>query len=122
MMNQEENPSLLAVMAHPDDAELLVGGALLHLKRSGWKLGIVTMTTGDCGSATLSKEEISRLRAAEAQAAASYLGAWYGCAGLPDNEVFANATMTIKGRIRVRTLYSRRVLVVHMLMHFSVDP
>jgi hypothetical protein len=44
-------------MAHPDDAEILVGGTLFHLKELGWELGILTMTAWakgfgrECGSA-----------------------------------------------------------------------
>ena len=49
-------PRLLAVMAHPDDAEILVGGTLFHLKTLGWELGILTMTAGDCGSTTIPRE------------------------------------------------------------------
>ncbi|PYV07506.1 MAG: LmbE family protein, partial [Acidobacteria bacterium] len=78
---------LLAFMAHPDDAEILVGGTLLHLRSAGWELGIATMTAGDCGSATHTREEISRIRLGEANAAAAYLGASYACAGLRDVEV-----------------------------------
>ena len=48
------------------------------------------MTAGDCGSSTHTKEEISRIRHAEARAAADYLGAWYACAGFLDLEVFTN--------------------------------
>ena len=84
-------PRLLAVMAHPDDAEILVGGTLIHLKTLGWQIGILTMTAGDCGSVTTPRDEIARIRYAEAQAAANYLGATYACAGLMDVEVFANA-------------------------------
>ena len=39
-------PRLLTVMAHPDDAELLVGGTLFQLRELGWELGIVTMCIG----------------------------------------------------------------------------
>ena len=50
-------PRLLAAMAHPDDAEILVGGTLFHLKELAWELGILTMTAWakgfgrECGSA-----------------------------------------------------------------------
>ncbi|MEK7830474.1 MAG: PIG-L family deacetylase, partial [Acidobacteriota bacterium] len=81
---------LLAVMAHPDDAEILLGGTLFLMKWLGWELGIITMTSGDCGSATHTREEISRIRFAEAKSAADFLGAWYGCVGLMDVEVFTN--------------------------------
>ncbi len=107
-------------MAHPDDAELLVGGTLLHLKTSGWKLGIVTMTTGDCGSATLSKEEIARLREAEARAAASYLGAWYECAGLPDNEVFANAA-NLRKVVELMRRFDPDIVITHSPVDYMVD-
>jgi len=82
-----KSPRLLVVMAHPDDAEITVGGTLFNLKALGWELGIVTMTAGDCGSATTGRQDISRIRYAEAQNAAAYLGAWYACVGLMDVEV-----------------------------------
>lgn len=90
MSPESKAPRLLAVMAHPDDCEILVGGTLFQLKDLGWELGIVTMTAGDCGSLTIPREELARTRHAEAQAAADYLGAWYGCAGLMDVEVFCD--------------------------------
>ncbi len=94
-------------MAHPDDAEILVGGTLIHLSGLGWRLGILTMTSGDCGSATHTKEEISRIRLAEARAAAHSIDAWYECAGLMDVEIFANAEN------------QRRV--VELMRHFDPD-
>ena len=84
-------PRLLAVMAHPDDAEILVGGTLFHLKALGWELGILTMTAGDCGSNITPRDETARIRYAEAQRAAELLGATYACVGLMDVEVFTNA-------------------------------
>ena len=68
-----------------------VGGTLFHLKELGWELGILTMTSGDCGSTNISRDEIARIRFAEAQAAAELVGATYACVGLIDAEVFANA-------------------------------
>jgi LmbE family N-acetylglucosaminyl deacetylase len=75
-------PSLirvLALFAHPDDAEFLCAGALTHLVDRGASVRIATMTAGDCGSATLSPAKISRLRRQEAQRAAALLGAKYTC-------------------------------------------
>src|SRR5699024_5385806 len=87
---------LFAVMAHPDDIVILSGGTLLHLRSEGWELVMVTMTAGDCGSSRArTSEEIARIRYEEARSAADSIGAWYGCAGLQDAEVFAN-----KGSIR----------------------
>jgi LmbE family N-acetylglucosaminyl deacetylase len=120
MFNKEQNPRLLTVMAHPDDAEILIGGILLLLKSLDWGLGIMTMTTGDCGSATLSKGEISRIREAEARSAASYLGAWYGCAGFQDNEVFANAT-NLRQVVELMRRFDPDVVITHSPIDYMVD-
>jgi LmbE family N-acetylglucosaminyl deacetylase len=44
-----------------------------------WQVHIATMTPGDCGSAELAPEEISRIRRAEGAAAAARIGATYHC-------------------------------------------
>lgn len=111
---------LLAAMAHPDDAEILAGGTLFHLKALGWELGILTMTRGDCGSATHTKEEISRIRLAEAKAAADYLGAWCGCAGLMDVEIFANAE-NIRRLVELMRQFAPDVVITHSPVDYMVD-
>lgn len=54
---------LLAVGAHPDDAELFCGGALALAVRRGLRVGILDLTRGECGtrgSAEIRDEEKSR--------------------------------------------------------------
>src|SRR5208283_651424 len=111
---------LLVVMAHPDDAEMLVGGTLFHLKDRGWELGIVTMTAGDCGSATMGKEEITRVRRAEAQAAADYLGAWYVCADLMDVEVIFNVE-NLRRVVEVMRQFDPDVVMTHSPVDYMLD-
>lgn len=69
----------LAFLAHPDDAEILCAGTLIRLAKVGWEIHIVTATPGDCGTATLSSDEISAIRRREATAAAALVGATYHC-------------------------------------------
>jgi N-acetylglucosamine malate deacetylase 1 len=107
-------------MAHPDDAEILIGGTLFHLKALGWELGILTMTSGDCGSATHTRKEISRIRYAEAKAAAETLGAWYECAGLMDVEIFANAENQRRVVERMRQ-FNPDVVITHSPVDYMVD-
>jgi N-acetylglucosamine malate deacetylase 1 len=107
-------------MAHPDDAEILVGGTLCHLKALGWELGIITMTSGDCGSAVHSREEIARIRLNEARAAADSLGAWYGCAGLRDVEVFANAE-SLRRVVELMRSFAPDVVVTHSPADYMLD-
>ncbi|HNR99803.1 MAG TPA: PIG-L family deacetylase [Planctomycetota bacterium] len=77
---------ILAIHAHPDDIEFLMGGTLALLAPAH-ELTLATFTNGDCGSATHTREEIGRIRPAEAAAAAALLGARYVCLGCHDLEV-----------------------------------
>jgi len=113
-------PRLLAVMAHPDDCEILVGGTLFHLKDLGWELGIATMTAGDCGSVTIPREELARIRYAEAQAAAAYLGAWYACAGLMDVEVFYNCE-NLRRVVEVMRRFDPDVVLTQSPVDYMLD-
>ncbi|HVE40662.1 MAG TPA: PIG-L family deacetylase [Planctomycetota bacterium] len=76
--------TVLAVMAHPDDVELLCAGTLILLRRAGWDVHIATMTAGDLGSMKHSREAISKIRRKEAAASAKLLGAGYTCLGFDD--------------------------------------
>ena len=38
---------LVAVSAHPDDAELIMGGTLAKTAHQGYKVGIVDLTNGE---------------------------------------------------------------------------
>ena len=72
---------VLAVFAHPDDAELLCGGSLAKAARGGGRVGIFDLTRGEAGSAGSPE-----LRAEEAVAASDVLGiVERGNAGLPDS-------------------------------------
>lgn len=79
---------ILAIHAHPDDCEILAGGTLALLAAQGHAITIATMTPGDCGSAELSLEEISRVRRQEARDAAAVVGAEYRCLEFRDLMVF----------------------------------
>jgi len=48
------NPiNVLALFAHPDDAEFLCAGTLALLAARGATIHMATLTAGDCGSTTL---------------------------------------------------------------------
>ncbi|QEG34558.1 PIG-L deacetylase family protein [Bythopirellula goksoeyrii] len=83
----------LAFLAHPDDAEMFCAGTLLRLAELGWEIHIATATPGDCGSATMSRDEIAEIRRAEGAAAAKVLGGTYHCVEERDlNVVFDKPT------------------------------
>jgi len=116
----QQRPRVLAAMCHPDDAEILTGGTLLLLRQLGCQVGILSMTSGDCGSATLPREEISRLRLLEAKEAAAFLGGWYGCAGLRDIEVVFNAENLRRVVERMRE-FRPDVVITHSPIDYMLD-
>jgi LmbE family N-acetylglucosaminyl deacetylase len=81
---------IVCIHAHPDDAEILAAGTLALLAGSGHSITIVSMTAGDCGSATHSAKEISAIRQREGAAAAKVIGAEYECAKFRDLAIFNN--------------------------------
>lgn len=78
------NPTVLALMAHPDDAEILCAGTLIRLAEMGWQIHIATLTAGDCGTVDQTPWQISATRTAEAARAAAMIGGTYHCLGEPD--------------------------------------
>jgi bacillithiol biosynthesis deacetylase BshB1 len=41
---------LLAIAAHPDDAELTCGGTLIKMSRKGYRVGVLDLTRGEMGT------------------------------------------------------------------------
>lgn len=120
-MGEETKHRVLAIMAHPDDIEILVGGTLLHLGSAGWELGMVTMTAGDCGSGReRTKEEISRIRHGEAEESARSMGAWYACAGMKDAEVFAHKG-SIRKTVELIRSFDPEVVITHSPSDYMLD-
>src|SRR5436309_8894016 len=60
---------LLAIAAHPDDAELTCGGTLAKMAKHGYKVGILDLTAGEMGT-----RGTPETRAKEAEKAAKILG------------------------------------------------
>jgi N-acetylglucosamine malate deacetylase 1 len=112
---------VLSVLAHPDDAEFLCAGALIRLAREhGWQVHIATMTPGDCGSAELPPEEISRVRRAEGAAAAAVIGATYHCLEERDLQVFYNERALEKVTRLLRQVRPR-LLLTHSPADYMLD-
>ena len=80
------NKTVLSIGAHPDDAEFFCTGTLALLEKKGWQIHIATMTPGDGGTVKYSREEISRIRRAEAAKSAGILNGSYHC--LESSDIF----------------------------------
>lgn len=79
---------LLAVVAHPDDAELLCAGTLARAKRDGAAIGIAVLCRGDKGQPRTPVENLAAVRLSEMTDAAHLLGAELLRSDIPDGELY----------------------------------
>jgi bacillithiol biosynthesis deacetylase BshB1 len=76
----------LVIAAHPDDAELGVGGTILDLKARGAKVGVLDLTSGEP-----TPHGSPEIRVRETAAATQILGLdWRGNLGLPNRALMAD--------------------------------
>src|SRR6266404_2450491 len=92
---------VLAVVAHPDDAELLCAGALARAKNDGATIAVCVLCKGDKGQPANRIEHLADVRRAEAAAAAKLLGAELLTGEFPDGEL----ADTTEARRRLLTIY-----------------
>ncbi len=101
---------VLAVVAHPDDGELICGGSLIKSAEAGHRTGILDLTMGESGS-----RGTPELRAQEAEQAGDILGlAVRRNAGLPDSrlENTLEARSVVAGVLRE---LRPRVVITHWM-------
>jgi len=113
-------PCVLALMAHPDDIEILCGGTLVRLREAGWRVVLATATHGDCGSAELDPEVIAAIRTREAEASAAMLGAEYLCLEQMDLFVLLNEE-SIRAAVEVMRRARPDVVITHSPADYMID-
>ena len=107
-----DNKTVLAIVAHPDDAEFLCAGTLALLKGKGWSIEMATMTAGDCGSMEYSREKISEIRKREAASAAEILNARYHCLECDDIFLMYDRPTLLKTISLIRKVRPKLVLTM----------
>jgi N-acetylglucosamine malate deacetylase 1 len=98
---------LLAIAAHPDDAELTCGGTLLKIAQRGYNTGILDLTAGEMGT-----RGTPETRAKEAAKAAKLLGVkWRGTLGVPDSDVQPTRQHKLRLASVIRELRPKTVIL-----------
>ena len=82
------NQRLLAVVAHPDDAEILCAGTLARARDDGAAIAICVTCKGDKGQPARPITNLAAVRKKEMTAAAKLLGAQTFFVGASDGELF----------------------------------
>jgi LmbE family N-acetylglucosaminyl deacetylase len=103
----EQPLRILILGAHPDDADIKVGGTAAQWCALGHVVKMVSVTDGRAGHQTMFGDALARRRRAEAQASAAVIGATYEILGHPDGELMP-------------TLEARRQLI-RLIRQFKPD-
>lgn len=86
-------PVAIAIVAHPDDIEFMMGGTLLLLKKAGYATHYINLANGCCGSQEYDSRQTAAIRKKESQQAAKMLGAHYHPSICNDLEIFYNVRL-----------------------------
>jgi len=110
----------MAIVAHPDDIEFVMGGTLLLLGQAGYELHYMTVGNGCYGSVTMSKQETIRVRTEEARRGAAALGAIYHEPIVDDLYIFYTQELIMKLGSVVRQV-NPQILLVHSPEDYMED-
>jgi LmbE family N-acetylglucosaminyl deacetylase len=108
---------VLAVFAHPDDAEICAGGVLSAWAAAGREVHLLVLTNGDRGSndPSLSRADLAATRLVETEAAAAIMG-------LAGVRVLSTHDGELENTAAVRDAVVRRVREVRAETVVSCDP
>ncbi len=113
-------PRVLALLAHPDDAEFMCAGTLIRLAVAGWEVHIATAAPGDCGTMTENRWDISARRTTEAAAAAALIGATYHCLDERDGLIVYDKP-TLQKSIELFRRVAPRLVFTHTSQDYMMD-
>ena len=108
---------MLAVFAHPDDAEICAGGVMAKWAAAGREVHLLILTNGDRGSSdpTASRAELAATRRPETEAAADVLG-------LASARVLSTHDGELENTSVIREAVTRRIREVRAETVVSCDP
>jgi LmbE family N-acetylglucosaminyl deacetylase len=111
---------ILAVGAHPDDLEVLCAGTLAKYRARGDDVFMYHAAYGDKGHLIIPSDELTRIRRAEAQAAADVIGATAMEGGFKDMEIVDTDAARLKFIDLVRAAQPD-VVITHFPHDYHTD-
>ncbi len=108
---------VLAIFAHPDDAEICAGGTLAAWAAAGREVHLLVLTNGDRGSSDpdLSRAQLASIRLAETEAGGEVLG-------LAGVRVLSTHDGELQNTPEIREAVVRRIREVRAETVVSCDP
>lgn len=115
-----ENPRLLILGAHPDDAEFHAGGIAAVYRSMNRDVRMISVTDGSAGHQTMHGPKLAEIRRAEARAAGEVIGAEYHTWDFPDG--FLQPTLDVRHRIiREVREYQPDLVLTHRTNDYHPD-
>jgi LmbE family N-acetylglucosaminyl deacetylase len=111
---------VLAVVAHPDDAELLCAGTLARAAANGATIGICVMCKGDRGQPARPIKNLAAVRRREMAKAAKILGATLYTCGVTDGALFDSIPIRRK-LIEVYRKFQPTLVLAHDAQDYHAD-
>lgn len=111
---------ILAVVAHPDDAELLCGGTLARAHADGATVGICVLCQGDKGQPDSPINNLAELRQEEMQTAAKLISAELLFGENPDGALFDDLEQRRKLTEIIRK-FSPTLVLAHSNLDYHAD-
>ena len=125
MYRDDASPRVLAISAHPDDAEFTAGGSLARWAAEGWLTYLAVCTDGSKGSQDADEvpEALAGKRRGEQEAAACALNVratiWLGYA---DGELARAATLAEELALLIRAYRPNRLLAWDAWRPYQLHP
>jgi LmbE family N-acetylglucosaminyl deacetylase len=111
---------VLAVVAHPDDAELLCAGTLARARSDGASVAISVLCRGEKGQPDPPIEDLAAVRREESEAAAALLGAELYCGNVPDGTL-ARSDGALPALIDVFRRFRPTLVLAHVAEDYHSD-
>jgi LmbE family N-acetylglucosaminyl deacetylase len=111
---------VLAVVAHPDDAELLCAGTLARAKADGAAVGVCVLCRGDKGQPAEPVADLAAVRRQEMAAAAAVLGAELFRGDFGDGEL-ADGPKPRRKLLRIYRAFAPTLVLAHAPEDYHPD-
>jgi LmbE family N-acetylglucosaminyl deacetylase len=111
---------VLAVVAHPDDAELLCAGTLARARADGAAVGVCVLCAGDKGQPAEPVANLAAVRRREAAAAVKLLGGVASFAGFRDGEL-ADGPRERRKLLRLVRAFAPTLILAHAPEDYHSD-
>ncbi|QDT94406.1 PIG-L deacetylase family protein [Gimesia algae] len=115
-----EQERILAVVAHPDDAELLCAGTLARAHQEGAIIGICVLCQGDKGQPDPPLENLVEMRQQEMRSAAKLISAELFLGEQPDGGLFDSLGMR-RSLTEIMRQFSPTLVLCHSQADYHAD-